>query len=153
MFIRIIDFLAELQRDVAVSSVKPAKPSIKHLPLDDPQAVIQDAETYQYAILSRATSLLHCKTCGRAGHIEHILLHRCDTTRAPASLKSEVYTTPRKLVISMLVILHAAGKDVASSASDMDDLGAVFSCTCNYPSIAEGWLQMVSIPVYFVSYC
>lgn len=144
LFVKMVELLADLQLRIN-RTFEPPEPAVQLLPLDDPQAVLKNAETYEDAVLSRASSLLPCRTCRRVGHTSHILSHRCEILRQPAPLNFDKYSVPVEPIASTLDIVRAADKDVTTTASEMDDLGAVFSCTCIRPAIVQDWLHMVSI--------
>ncbi|BGP72559.1 hypothetical protein NBRC10513v2_005955 [Rhodotorula toruloides] len=141
LFVKMVELLADLQLRIN-RTFEPPEPAVQLLPLDDPQAVLKNAETYEDAVLSRASSLLPCRTCRRVGHTSHILSHRCEILRQPAPLNFDKYSVPVEPIASTLDIVRAADKDVTTTASEMDDLGAVFSCTCIRPAIVQDWLHM-----------
>ncbi|BGP32400.1 hypothetical protein JCM10296v2_004181 [Rhodotorula toruloides] len=141
LFVKIVELLADLQRNIG-RTLQPSEPAVQLLPLDNPQAVLKNAETYQDAVLSRASSLLQCRTCRQVGHTSHILSHRCEMLRQPAPLGFDKYSVPVELIASTLKIVRAANKDVTTTANEMDDLGAVFSCTCSRHAIVQDWLHM-----------
>ncbi|GEM09871.1 proteophosphoglycan 5 [Rhodotorula toruloides] len=90
LFLRLVELLTDLQRKI--DWIEPPKPAVQLLPLENPQAVITNAETYQDALLSRASSLLQCRTCRRAGHISRIASQRCEILHHPAPLDLDKYS-------------------------------------------------------------